>query len=257
MQFDLSTLTITILVGLAAGIINTFAGNGSALTLGLLTESIGLPVNLANGTNRVGIMMQGITSSYSFIKNDKIDFQESKWPILVSFVGAIIGVILVLRLDNDFFYVIYRYLLVIMLLFILINPKRWFNQHDPQLINKPYALPIFFFLGLYGGFIQMGMGLLFLVSTVVILRYNFIRANALKTIIVASYTIVVLLIFHFNGLIDWKIGATIGIGQAIGGYIAAEFLSKYPKSQYFAYAFLIIMVVLVILSTFDILDLSL
>ena len=103
----------------------------------------------------------------------------------------------------------------------------------------------------------MGMGVFFLISTVVIMKYNFVRANALKTFIVASYTIVVIAIFHFNGLVDWRIGGTIGVGQATGGYLAAEFLSKYPKSQYWAYGVLVIMIVLVILSTYDIVDLSL
>ncbi len=257
MTFEPTTIILAILAGLAAGIINTFAGNGSAISLGVLTEFFGLPVNVANGTNRVGIMMQGATSTFSFVKNDKLDISASKWPIAAAFIGAICGVLLVLQLDNDFFYKIYRYLLVVMLLVILINPKRWFNESNQPPLHKPYTLPLFFAVGFYGGFIQMGMGVFFLIATVVIMKYNFVRANALKTFIVASYTVVVIFIFHFNGLVDWRIGGTIGIGQATGGYLAAEFLSKYPKSQYWAYAVLVIMIVLVILSTYDIVDLSL
>ena len=257
MTFEPTTIILAILAGLAAGVINTFAGNGSAITLGVLTEFFGLPVNVANGTNRVGILMQGVSSSYSFIKNDKLDLMTSRWPIVVSFIGAICGVILVLQLDNDFFFKIYRYLLVLMLFVILINPKRWFNETREMTQYKPYTLPLFFLVGFYGGFIQMGMGVFFLISTVVIMKYNFVRANALKTFIVASYTIVVISIFHYKGLVDWRIGGTIGIGQATGGYLAAEFLSKYPRSQYWAYAVLLIMIVIVILSTYDIVDLSL
>ena len=246
---------IAVLGGFAAGIINTLAGNGSAITLGIMTELMGMAPNVANGTNRVGIMMQGITSTYSFIKNGKLNLQHSKWPLTISIVGAIIGVIVAVNVSNEQFHAVFRYLLVIMLFVILIKPKRWFREANTNaILSHPMSLPIFLVLGFYGGFIQMGMGVVFLAATVLIMKYDMISANVLKTFIVASYTILALLIFHFTGFVDWKIGLTFGIGQAIGGYLAAEFASKYPKAQIYAYILLVIMVILAILSTFGILD---
>jgi len=102
----------------------------------------------------------------------------------------------------------------------------------------------------------MGMGVVFLVVTVLILKYDLISANALKTVVVAVYTLVAVALFHYNGLIDWKVGMTIGAGQAIGGYLTAEFASKYPKAQYWAYGLLVMVILLAILSTFGILELS-
>ena len=102
----------------------------------------------------------------------------------------------------------------------------------------------------------MGMGVVFLVVTVIILKYDLISANVLKTAIVGIYTILAVALFHWKGLIDWKIGGTIGIGQAVGGYLTAEFASKYPKANVWAYYVLVFMVLLAILSTFGILDLK-
>lgn len=253
MEFGPTTITIAIIGGFLAGVVNTLAGNGSAITLSIMTELMGLPPNVANGTNRVGVIMQAFSSSYSFIKNKKISLIDTKWPIIVTTVGAMVGVITAINVSNELFKEIFRYLLVLMLFVILINPKRWLHKAPQSIIHNPWALPLFLLLGFYGGFIQMGMGVVFLIVTVLILKYDLIGANALKTIIVASYTIIALAMFHFSGLVDWKVGATIGIGQAVGGYLTAEFASKYPKAQYWAYAILVVMVLLAILSTFGIL----
>lgn len=256
MDFDSMTIAIAVLGGFLAGIVNTLAGNGSAITLSIMTELMGLPPNVANGTNRVGVMMQSISSSFSFIKNKKISIVTSKWPILITTLGAIIGVVTAINISNEAFKEVFRYLLILMFFVILINPKRWLNEKPDIPLKSPWALPLFLLLGFYGGFIQMGMGIVFLIVTVLILKYDLISANALKTIVVAVYTLIAVAMFHYSGLIEWKVGLTIGIGQAIGGYITAEFASKYQKAQYWAYGILVIMVLLAILSTFGILELK-
>jgi len=223
MELDVTTASIAVIGGFVAGVVNTLAGNGSAITLSIMTELMGLPPNVANGTNRVGVMMQSLTSSFSFIKNRKISLTSSRWPILITAVGAIVGVIVAISVSNDVFREVFKYLLVLMFFVILINPKRWLRDNIEVLVHHPLALPLFFLLGFYGGFIQMGMGVVFLVVTVLILKYDLISANALKTVVVAVYTLVAVAMFHYNGLIDWKVGMTIGVGQAIGGYLTAEF----------------------------------
>jgi len=51
--------------GFAAGVINTLAGGGSLITVGLLVF-LGLPGTLANGTNRIGVLVQNLTSAWRF-----------------------------------------------------------------------------------------------------------------------------------------------------------------------------------------------
>ena len=239
--------------GFVAGVVNTLAGNGSAITLSILTEVLGLPPNVANGTNRIGVLAQGWASSFSFIKNGKVDFKRSKWPIIIGLVGALLGVYVAVNVSNDQFKIVFKYMLLVMLGVILIKPKRWLIEYtDTAPLNMWIATPLFFAIGFYGGFIQMGMGVLFLMMTVLILKYNIIDANALKTILVAIYTIAIVIIFHFNDLINWKMGLTIAIGQAVGGYLTAEFASKYKGVEIWAYRLLVIVVIAAALSLFDI-----
>jgi len=237
--------------GFLAGMINTLAGNGSAITLSIMTELLGLPPNIANGTNRVGVLTQSWASSISFIKNGKLDIKTSKWPIVFAVLGAVIGILVAVSVSNEQFRSVFKYILLLMLLLILIKPKRWLIEHsaDPNM-SLWITGPLFFALGFYGGFIQMGMGVLFLVTTVLILKYNLIRANALKTVVVAVYSVLAVLLFHWNGYIDWKVGLTIAVGQTIGGYVTAEFASKYPGIEIWAYRLLVVSIIAAILSVF-------
>ncbi len=251
---DAWSIVIAVVGGFLAGCINTLAGNGSAITLSILTEVVGLPGNIANATNRVGIFMQGLASSSSFVKNKKVDFHQSKWPIMISIIGALIGAWVALTISNERFKEIFKYLLIVMLFVVLFKPQRWLHTPtEPKSISPFLFVPLYLAIGFYGGFIQMGMGVIFLTITVLILRYNIISANALKTIMVTVYTGVVLILFHWHGLVDWKVGLILASGQSIGGYVTAEFASRYKHADKWAYYLLLVVMVWAIISTFDLL----
>lgn len=243
---------IAIVGSALAGGINTLAGNGSAITLTILTELIGLPGNMANGTNRVGVWTQSLAGSYAFYKNGKLNVSESKWYILLTVIGAIAGIITAVYVSNDQFMGVFRFLLVAMFVVILVKPKRWLRETDTS--RRPswwLVIPLFLAMGFYGGFIQMGMGIFFLAIMVLGARYSLIDANAVKIVVVAIYTLIALAIFQYRGLIDWKIGLIMAIGQTIGGYYTAVFAARYEKANVWAHRVLVAVVILAIAKLFD------
>jgi len=245
-------IIIAIIGGTIAGVLNTLAGNGSAITLTILTEMLGLPGNVANGTNRVGVLAQGLTGSYTFYKNGKLNLERSKFVIFLIVLGAVAGVLTAVQVNNDQFIQVFRFLLVAMLVVILVKPKRWLQKSDlAKKVNYWIAIPLYLALGFYGGFIQMGMGVFFLATMVLVARYDLIEANAVKGFVVALYTILVVAIFQWKGLIDWRIGLTLAVGQGFGGWMAARFASQYPKADVWAYRLLIFVVVVAIVKLFD------
>jgi hypothetical protein len=98
----------------------------------------------------------------------------------------------------------------------------------------------------------MGMGILFLMAGVLVSGFTIIRANALKLVVVFLYTILSLAIFHYNGLVNWKIGALLSIGTALGGYLTASYSSKIKNANLYAYRFLVVIVFIVLLYTFGV-----
>ena len=249
---ELHIYIIAILGSALAGAINTMAGNGSAITLTILTELIGLPGNVANGTNRVGVMMQCTASTYAFHKNGRLKVKRSWHYILFTVIGAVIGIIVAIWVSNEQFISIFRIIIVLMLFVILIKPKRWLRETDPnKKVNLWIIAPLFLAMGFYGGFIQMGMGIIFLALMVLGARYSLMDSNIIKSFIVGLYTIVALVIFHSKGLIDWKIGGIMAVGQTAGGYFMANFASKYPSANLWAHRLLVFVVILAIVKLFN------
>jgi len=246
-------IIIAILGGAFAGIINTLAGNGSAITLTILTEVLQLPGNMANGTNRVGVLAQSMAGSYAFHKNGKLDLNKSWIYIICTVIGAIAGVMLAVYVSNEQFKSVFSVMMVAMLFVILIKPKRWLRQTDlEQNVNYWLAVPLFLAIGFYGGFIQMGMGIFFLAAMVLGAKYSIIDSNAVKSFVVMLYTIFVIAIFQWKGLIDWKFGLILAIGQTAGGWWAANFASNYEKADLWAYRLLVVIVFLAIFKLFNV-----
>ena len=243
---------IALLAGLFAGSLNTLAGNGSAIILTILTEIIGLPPNQANGTNRLGIFTLGVASTIGFLKYNRLNFKRDRAIIILMVFGALIGFFTAITVSDEEFKSVFEYLLIIMFFSVLIRPKKWLKESTIESnLPKWITYPLFIALGFYGGFIQMGMAIVFLSFTVLGLKYSLMDANFLKVFILALYTAAGIFIFHLKGLIHWEIGLVIALGQGIGGYFTACYASKNKNANLWAYRLLVVSLILAIVKVFN------
>ena len=88
---------LAILGGILAGIINTLAGSGSAVTLPILVM-LGLPANVANATNRVGVTIQNIVGITTFQRKGKLQLEGGLWYVIPALPGAVIGAMIAAEL---------------------------------------------------------------------------------------------------------------------------------------------------------------
>ena len=210
-------------VGFIAGFINTLAGSGSLLTLPLLMF-LGLPANVANGTNRIAILFQNIVGVSSFKKQKVLDFKHGLWLGLPAVVGSFIGALVAINLNEDIMRKTIGGLLIFMLFIIIYKPDKWIKGKAGEIDAKPGILQIiiFFFIGMYGGFIQAGVGFFLLAGLVLGAGLDLVRANALKVFIILLYTPIALVIFMINDLIDYKLGLILAIGNMLGAFVGAK-----------------------------------
>jgi len=213
--------------GFAAGFINTLAGSGSLITLPLLIF-LGLPANVANGTNRVAILLQNVVAVGSFRRQKVLDLRKGLMLALPAVAGGIIGAQIAVNLDEIIIRRTVGVLMVVMFFVVLIKPRRWLEGKSLESRVKltfPNIL-IFFLIGAYGGFIQAGVGIFLLAGLVLSAGYDLVRANAVKLLIVLCFTVFALAIFILNGQVQWETGLVLALGNMSGAWIASKLAVK-------------------------------
>ncbi len=236
-----------------AGMINALAGNGSVITLTILTELLGLPGNVANGTNRVGVLLNAAGAMTGFVGKRDMHYRQNMIFILPVIIGATVGIGVATIVTHAQFMGVFKILMVLMLVVILVKPERWLIE-KPGTSNLPKWIIWILMLGLgfYGGFIQMGMGVFYLALLVLVARLPMIEANTIKALSVGAFTIIAVLVFTITGQIVWFVGLIMGVAQFFGGWIAAHYASKIPGAPKVAYYVLILAVILSLLKLFQV-----
>lgn len=235
---------ITGLIGFVVGFINVMAGAGSILSLPLLIL-LGLPANVANGTNRIAILLLNIVGVSSYLKGErqiKKLLKSSLRFIIPSIIGAIVGVQFAIKLDEELFKQILGVLLILFFFAILYKPQQWIEGNKELLDKKHWwQIPLFFLIGVYGGFIQLGTGLFLLISFVLGAGYDLLKANIFKIIIILAYTPFVLYFFIQHGQVNFIIGSILGIGAALGAFVGSKFAKK-RGAKFIRYVLLFVIV---------------
>lgn len=230
-----------IFIGVIAGFINTVAGGGSLLTLPILIF-LGLPPAMANGTNRIAIFFQNISGIAGFKSKGVFVFPYSLWVGLSALVGAIIGAQFSVDIKGELFNQILAIVMVAVVIITIINPIKDPTKSLERLGKKHQTLGviIFFFIGIYGGFIQAGVGFIILGTLTFVNHISLVKANSIKVFVVFTYTISALVIFIMEDQVNWIYGLILAGGNMTGAWIASRWSVK--KGDVWVRRFMIVMV---------------
>jgi len=221
---DWQQVVIVVVTGLVTGFINTVAGGGSTLSLPVLMI-IGLPANVANGTNRIGILLQSLIGVGTFRNNHLLSFSDG-WRLTVpSAAGSLAGALVAVRLDPELMRWFIVAVMVAMLILVIFKPEIWIQNRVENVTarKRNFQTAIFFLIGFYGGFVQVGVGFLLLAGLVLGCGHNLVRANGLKLLIILVFTLIALIVFWTNNQVHLWIGLLLGAGSMVGAWIGARF----------------------------------
>lgn len=220
---------ILFLAGLVSGVINTVAGGGSILTLPALIFA-GVPAGAANATNRIGIIMQNCVAIGRFRKGNVIE-QGLTWRVtLVGLAGVVIGAKLAAHIPDHQFEKILGILMLALLPLILLKPKPRLSKGEGtadawsplSFRGKGAVLAAFFFLGVYAGFLQAGVGIMILIALGYLVRMDLVRGNYVKLVFILVQNLIALLTFiHSSVEIYWIAGLFLTAGQMSGAWVGS------------------------------------
>lgn len=239
---DFWHILLLLVVGMMAGFINVVAGGGSSLTLPALIF-LGLDSALANGTNRIAILIQNIFAIWGFQQEKLNQFKISLKLALFTLPGAIAGAVIAIRITDLWFE---RILGVIMIMIVasLFIPKPG-NKYDSGAGKQPrwITYPVLFVIGFYGGFIQVGVGFLLMATLFHFARMSLVYVNVHKVFIVLLYTLPAILIFILSGNVNWLLGLTLALGNGFGGWLAAR-VSVKKGEKFIRYVLAVIIIIM-------------
>lgn len=208
--------------GLAAGVVNTLAGGGSLLTVPLLVLT-GLPGTVANGTNRIGVLVQNGVAAWRFRQQGVWDVARAKWEIAAVAGGALAGALAISQVSDSAF----ERMFGVVMLALLVPTLRRPPQRSAPPAERPAALRslLLFGIGLYGGAFQAGVGIL-LVLALSYAGYDLVRANGLKVAINFCFTLVAVPVFIAAHQVAWGPALALAAGFAAGGEVGARLAVK-------------------------------
>lgn len=213
---------ILIIAGAFTGMANTIAGGGSLISLPVMIF-LGLPPTIANGTNRIALMAQNIFAIAGFKSKGVSAYPYSLYLGLSALVGAVIGAKISVELDDELFQKIIAIIMVVVVLVTIFNPaKKGVNFERMDKKHVWIGIISFFFIGIYGGFIQVGIGFIIIAALTHINHFSLVKTNSAKVFIVFIYMISALAVFIYEDKINWSYGLIMAIGNSLGGWFASR-----------------------------------
>jgi uncharacterized protein len=220
---SVTTILLLLAAGVVAGFVNTVAGGGSVVSLPVLVEVVG--AGFANGTNRVAILMQNIVGSISFHRGGKVPWGLVRRILAPTVAGAAVGAWVATLIPADVMKKIFGLVIVLVAFSVFVKPSRWMKEGE-QHLTEPWRSISFFGIGLYGGFVQAGVGFLLLAGLVLGSGLGLVKGNAAKVVTILVYTPVTLLLFAQASQVDLGAGAILGVGNMAGAFVASKLAIK-------------------------------
>lgn len=235
MEFELTFFFVTLLVvtGLIAGVINTLAGGGSNLTLPALMV-MGMPPEVANATNRVGVLMQNVAALAGFRRHGKVPTQDVGPVLIPTLIGGLFGAIAAAFAPSTILKPLLLGAMLTMTVIMLVKPSVVIPPEGTPVRHVKDTPSSWFWLwlaGFYGGFVQAGVGFILITALAGSLRYDLVRTNALKVVCAGAFTALALVVFIAQGLVAWVPGLVLAAGSMVGAHIAVKFaISAKPST---------------------------
>ncbi|WP_107850334.1 TSUP family transporter [Oceanimonas marisflavi] len=221
MELDLLTLGLLALAALLAGFIDAIAGGGGLITVPALLAT-GMPPTMALATNKLQSCFGSFSASLYYLRRGLIDWRIMKWAVACTFVGSMLGTLLVQRIDASVLEKVLPFLLAAFALYFLLSPKVGDEDRSRRLGIIPFALVVGTGVGFYDGFFGPGTGSFFALGFIALAGYSMGKATAHTKLLNFTSNFASLLFFILGGQVVWIAGLAMAAGQFLGARLGSR-----------------------------------
>ena len=207
--------------GVLVGIINTLGGGGSVITMSLFM-AMGMPIGIANGTNRKAVLLQNLSATVAFLRKGMLHVRSGVMLSLPAILGNIFGAMVATEVSDTVFKICLSVVLAIILVYLLLGKDNEQVTGGHGLKIKWWHYLLFFIIGFYGGYIYIGLGFLILAIAIWTMKLDIITANVIKGFVIFLSTPFALAVFVYNGQVEWMAGLLHGAGNILGALLASH-----------------------------------
>ena len=207
--------------GVLVGIINTLGGGGSVITMSLFM-AMGMPIGIANGTNRIAVLLQNLSATVAFLRKGMLHVRSGVILSLPAILGNIFGAMVATEVSDTVFKICLSVVLAIILVYLLLGKDNEQVTGGQGLKIKWWHYLLFFIIGFYGGYIYIGLGFLILAIAIWTMKLDIITANVIKGFVIFLSTPFALAVFVYNGQVEWLAGLLHGAGNILGARLASH-----------------------------------
>lgn len=220
-EITIDIFAILFMGGFCAGFVDSIAGGGGLISLPVLL-SVGLPPQLALGTNKLQGTFGTFSASYNYIRSGKVDLKESMTGIAFTFVGAVIGAWLIQTLDPGFIKHIIPILLMGVFVYTVFSKDLGLKPRHALMAHRWFYLVFGLALGFYDGFFGPGTGSFWTAALMVLLGYDMTRAAGATRIMNFTSNVVALCVFIIGHNVLYSAGICMALGQIMGARIGSN-----------------------------------
>jgi uncharacterized membrane protein YfcA len=202
------------------GFIDAVAGGGGLIMLPALLFAGVSPIQ-ALATNKLQSVFGTSVATRNYARAGLVNWHEHKTTIVLVFVGATLGVLLVQSIQTRVLDLIIPLLLVAVSLYVLLSPRMTDEDAHHRLTARAYA-PVGGLIGFYDGFFGPGTGTFFSTSLVALRGYGLTRATGLTKLLNLTSNIASVLIFALGGKMLWLLGLCMAAGAMTGGWLGSH-----------------------------------
>jgi uncharacterized protein len=256
-------IAVIFIIAYLAGVMNALAGGGTILTFPALIW-IGLDPVVANITSTVALLPGALSSFFGYRKEVSGSRAWIKLFLLPSFLGGLLGALLLLLTPAVFFAATVPFLILFAtLLFALQEPiTRRLRQSSGaakslavtaaagEALEAVPATPtagasqlygvsqrwlvgavlMQFLVAIYGGYFGAGVGILMLATLGLLGLTDIHQMNGLKNLLGFSINLIAAASFVVSGKVEWPAATVMAIAAILGGYSGASLARRFGRT---------------------------